>query len=99
MQFINANLKKLVKNLLDNDFKYLTEEFSSKKLEVIKQNDAYPYEYMDSFKRCAEGKLPERECFYSCIKDGTTGDNGKKLNSHINDEDYLTCKKFGMKLR
>ena len=78
MQFINANLKKLVKNLLDNDFKYLTEEFSSKKLEVIKQNDAYPYEYMDSFKRCAEGKLPERECFYSCIKDGTTGDNGKK---------------------
>ena len=44
MQFINANLKKLVKNLLDNDFKYLTEEFGYKNLELLKQKDAYPYE-------------------------------------------------------
>ena len=53
---------------------------------------------MDSFKKFAEEKLSERECFYSCIKDKTTGDNGKKIDSHINDEDYLMCKKFGMKL-
>ena len=25
-------------------------------------------------------------------------DNGEKLVGHINDEDYLTCKKFGMDL-
>ena len=31
---------------------------------------------------------------YSSVKDGTTGDNGKKLDGHINDEDYLTCKKI-----
>ena len=24
-------------------------------------------------------KLPDEECFYSCVKDGTTGDNGEKL--------------------
>ena len=36
--------------------------------------------------------------FYSSVKDGTAGDNGEKLDGHINDEDYLTCKKFGMNL-
>ena len=35
MQFMNSSLKKLVKNLSDNDFKYLTEEFGSKKLELL----------------------------------------------------------------
>ena len=30
MQFINSSLKKLVKNLANNAFKYLTEEFGSK---------------------------------------------------------------------
>ena len=43
--------------------KYLTEEFGSKNLELLIQNDAYPYEYMDSFKRFWEEKLPDTECF------------------------------------
>ena len=37
MQFMNSSLDKLVKNLSDNDFKYLTEEFGSKNLELLKQ--------------------------------------------------------------
>ena len=49
---------------------------------------------MDSFKRFSEEKLPDKECFYSSVKDETTGDNGKKLDVHISDEDYLTCKKI-----
>ena len=49
MQFMNSNLEKLVKNLSDNDFKYLTEEFGSKNLELLKQKDAYPYEHMNNF--------------------------------------------------
>ena len=36
MQFMNSSLEKLVKNFLDNDFKYLTKEFGSKNLEVLK---------------------------------------------------------------
>ena len=32
MQFMNYGLDKLVKNLSNNDFKYLTEEFGSKNL-------------------------------------------------------------------
>ena len=90
MQFMNSSLDKLVKNLSDNDFKYLTEEFGSKNLELLKQKDAYPYEYMDSFKRFGEEKLPDKKCFYSSVKDGTTDDNGEKLDGHISDEDYLT---------
>ena len=72
----------------------MTEEFAFKNLELLKQNDAYLYEYMDSFKRFGEEKLPDKECFYSFVKDGKTGDNGKRLDGHISDEDYLTCKKF-----
>ena len=92
MQFMNSILEKLVKNLSDSVFKFLTEECGSKNSQFLKQKDAYPYEYMDSFKRFGEEKLPDRECFSSSVKDGTTDDNGEKLESH--DEDYLTCKKI-----
>ena len=98
MQFVNSSLEKLVKNLSDNDFKYLTEEFGSKNLVLLKQKDAYPYEYIDSFKRFGVEKLPDKECFYSSVKDVTTGDNGKKLDDNISDENYLTCKKLMLKI-
>ena len=38
--------------------------------------------------------MPDKKCFYCSVKDGTTGDNDKKLNGHISNEDYLTCKKI-----
>ena len=37
MQLMNSSLNALVKNLSDNDFKYLLEEFSSDLLEFVKQ--------------------------------------------------------------
>ena len=49
---------------------------------------------MDNFKRFGEEKLPDKEWFYSSVKDETTDDNGEKLDGHISDEDYLTCKKI-----
>ena len=54
MQFMNSSLHKLVKNLSDEGFKYIIEEFGSKNLELLKQKDAYPYEYMGSFERLNE---------------------------------------------
>ena len=54
MQFMNSSLNKLVKNLSDEDFKYLVEEFGSENLELLKQKGAYPYEYMNSFERFNE---------------------------------------------
>ena len=62
MQFINASVKKLVKSLSDNDFKYLTEEFDSENVKLLKQKDAYPYEDIDSLERFSEEKLPDKQC-------------------------------------
>ena len=93
-----SSLAKLVKNLSHDDFKYLTKEFGSKNLEHLKQKGAYPNEYMNNFKRFNEEKLPGKECFYRSVKDGKTGENGEKLDGHISDEEYLTCKKFGKNL-
>ena len=38
MQFMNSSLSKLVKNLSDQDFKYLIEEFGSEYLKLLKMN-------------------------------------------------------------
>ena len=94
MQFMNSNLDKLVKNLSDEDFKYLVEEFGSENLELLKQKDAYPYEYMNGFERFNEDKLPARKYFYSSIKDGKIGDDGKISDGHISVKYYLTCEKI-----
>ena len=56
MQFMNSGVDKLVKNLSDEDFKYLVKEFASENLEILKQKDAYPYDYMNSFERFNEKK-------------------------------------------
>ena len=46
-------------------------------------------------------KQPDKNWFCSSLKDGTTDDNGEKLNGHIRDKNYLTWKKvwneFNMK--
>ena len=54
MEFMNSSLAKLVKSLLDEDFKYFIEEFGSKNLELLKQKGAYPYEYMNTFEKFNE---------------------------------------------
>ena len=96
-QFMNFSLDKLVKNLSDEDFKYLVEEFGSENLELLKQKGAYPYEYMNSFERFNEEKLPAKKYFYSSIKDGKIGDDGKISDGHISVKDYLTCEKTWVK--
>ena len=53
-QFMNSSLDKLVKNLSDEEFKCLEEEFDYENLELLKQKGDYPYEYMNSFKRFSE---------------------------------------------
>ena len=72
----------------------MAKEHHSKNLELLKQKGVYPYEYINSFKRFNEKKLPDKECFYSSVKNKTTGDNGEKLDGHISDENYVMCKKI-----
>ena len=91
---MNFSLDKLVTNLSDIDFRYLTEEFGSKHLELLKQKSAYPYEYMSTFESFEKKYMPNKECFFSTTKKGKTGNDGKKLDGHISHEEYLTCEKI-----
>ena len=43
MKIMSSSFEKLVKNLSDEDFKYLTQEFGPKNLEFLKQKDVYLY--------------------------------------------------------
>ena len=66
---MNSSPDFLFKNLPDNDFKCLSEEFSDRYLKLAKEKELYPYEYMDSFKKFSEDKLPDRCNIFSSLKD------------------------------
>ena len=68
MQFMNCSLDSLVKKFSNNDFKYLSEEFSDL-LELGKQKGVYPYGYIESFKKFSKDKLPDKCKFFSSLKD------------------------------
>ena len=38
--------------------------------------------------------MPDKKYFYRSLRDGTTGDDSKKLDGHISNEEYLTCEKI-----
>ena len=90
----------MVKNLSDNDFKYLSEEFSGEFLELVKQKAVYPYKYIDSFRKFSKNKLPDRSKFFSSLNDKCIGEkdylkavdvwNVFKMNSMVDYHDlYL----------
>ena len=93
---MNSNLDKL---LPDEDFKYLVEDFDSQNLEFLKQKGVYPYEYMDSFKKFNNEKLPARKHFFSSIKKEKNDEDGKISDGHISIKDYLTCGKIWDKFK
>ena len=43
---------------------------------------------MNSFERFNEKKLPAKKYFYSSIKDGKIGDDGKILDGHVDVNDF-----------
>ena len=69
MQFMNSSLDALVRNLSDNDFEYLSQEFRGDMLKLVKQKAVYPYEYMDRFEKISEDNLPDKCKFFSSLKD------------------------------
>ena len=96
---MNSSLDKLVKHLSDEDFKYLVKQFSSENLKISKQKAAYPYEYMNSFKRFSEDKLCARKYFYSSTKDKKIIEEGKISDGRASIEDYMVCERFGISLK
>ena len=41
---MNSSLEKLVKNVSDNDFKYLSEELDPDQIKLVKWKGVHPYE-------------------------------------------------------
>ena len=80
VNFLLSSLDKLVKG--SDEFpimkKLMPEE---NKLRLLLKKGVYPYEYMDSFEKFDETKLPEKEKFYSSLSD-----------EGITDEEYERAK-------
>ena len=76
-QFMGSSLEKLVSNLPKEAFKYTTQKFNGKKLDLMAQKGVYRYDFMDSFEKFNETELPTKEDFYSVLN-----------NEHISDDDY-----------
>ena len=88
VQFLKASLDSLAGNLQDTDFKHLLSEFPEDKLDLLRKKDAYPYEWVDSYKKFIYPRLPPKESFYSTIDDGKRG----KGDGHISYSQRFTFK-------
>ena len=53
-QFQNSSLDSLVKNLSEDDFNYLSQEFDKSKLDLVKKKYFYPSEHMSDFENFKE---------------------------------------------
>ena len=81
-QFMSSSSDKLVSNLPKEAFKYTSEEFTGKKLNLMSQKGVYPYDFMDSFEKFDQTEPPTREQFYSILNE-----------QHITNDKYNHAKK------
>ena len=66
-QILSSSLHSLVKNLSKDDFKHLSQEFDNNVLDLVKQKEFYPYEYMSKSEKFKK-EFPSKETFYSLLK-------------------------------
>ena len=81
-QFMSSSLANLAKNLPDNKYIHTSEAFQGEKLALMKKKGVYPYDYMDAEEKFAEKRLPNKEDFYSLLRD-----------EDISDEEYQHAQK------
>ena len=77
-----ASLDSLVNNLPKDDFINLGLCYSGDKFNSLTRKGVYPYDYIDSFEKLKETKLPQKEKFYSRLDE-----------KDISDEDYIHAQK------
>ena len=81
-QFISSSLDKLVSNLPKDDLIYTSKALKGKRLNLMSQKGVYLYDFMDSFEKFNQTKLPTKDQFYSILND-----------QHITDDEYDHAKK------
>ena len=99
MQFINSSLDKLVKNLVDKDFKYLEKEFGTEHLKILNQKGAYPYEYITVLKDLMKINYVLESIFIVQQKIKKISEDGKISDGHVSIEDYMVCKRIWDKFK
>ena len=89
IKFMSSSLDSLVNNLARGGHQFLGfENYSCSQCELLIRKGIYPYEYMDSWDRLEETKLPSIKAFYS------------NLNmSGVSDEDYEHARKVWREFR
>ena len=88
-QFMSSSLSNLVNNLPAEALTYTRQVFQNEQLSLMTKKGVYPYDYMNSFDKFEESRLPRKEDFFSIMN-----------NEHITDEDYQHAQnvwnKFGL---
>ena len=86
MQFMKSSLDLLVKNLMSEDLKYLSEEYSGELLKLVKEKGVYLYEYIGS---------PDKCNFFSSLKDsGISEEVYQRVNNVCNTFKMNTLKDY-----
>lgn len=77
-QFLNSSLNVLSQNLVAKDFINLSMEFENhEQIHLLRCKGVYPYDYVDSWSKYEEQKLPAKEEFYNSLN-----------LEHITDNEY-----------
>ena len=75
-KFMSSSLDSLVNNLAKGDHKFWGfEEYSDKQRELLIRKGKYPYEYMSSWDKFKETRLPSKGSFYSNLYMSGVGDS------------------------
>ena len=90
-KFMSSSLDSLVNNLAKGDHKFWGfEKYSDKQQELLIRKGIYPYEYMSSWDKFNEGRLPSKDKFY-----------GNLNMAGVSDKEYehacKVWKEFGIK--
>ena len=100
-QVLSPSLDSLVKALAKDDLRYLSQEFDSNVLYLVKEKGFYPSEYLSNFEKFEE-ESPTKKTFYSLLTDRKISDkeyehvliiwNKLKVETIKDYHDlYLTC--------
>ena len=73
IHFLNNLLDNLVKNLGENDFNHLSQEFNANVLDLLKKKGFFVYFYGDSFEKFKEG-FPTKDKFYNTLTNRAISD-------------------------
>ncbi|KAL4122938.1 hypothetical protein QTP88_015179 [Uroleucon formosanum] len=97
-RFMTSSLSSLAKNLITpglENFRETAKVFAEDDMPLVTRKEVYPYEYMDSWERLKETRLPRKRDFYSTLTESGVKeeefDHAKEIHRVIqfNQSDWL----------